>query len=86
MQSRDNKCCKRSQYGVISKLVSLHILLSWLSFLRTVTVNVIVFSKPETAELRQQPKRGIMRTWIWELSVGLQRRGGRDPIHEIIRS
>lgn len=77
MQSRDNKCCKRSQYGEISKLVSLHILLSWLSFLRTVTVNVIVFSKPETAELRQQPKRGIME---------LQRRGGRDPIHEIVRS
>lgn len=46
---------------------------------------LIVFPKPETAELRQQPKRGIMRTWIREQSVGLQRRGGRDPIGEFVK-
>lgn len=49
-------------------------------------MNVIIFSKPEIAELRQYPKRGITRTWIREPSVGLQRRGGRDPIGETVKS
>ena len=59
-----------------------HTLLSWFSFRRKATMNVIVFSKPEIAELRQQPKRRVMRTWIREISVGLQRRDRRNPIGE----
>lgn len=49
-------------------------------------MNVIVFSKPEIAELRQQPKRRVMTTWIREVSVGLQRRDRRNPIGEGVKS
>lgn len=36
--------------------------LPWLAFPRRAIVNVIVFSEPEIATLRQQFMRGIMRT------------------------
>lgn len=36
--------------------------LPWLAFLRRAIVNVIVFCKPEIAILRQQFRRGVMRT------------------------